>query len=293
MPVLKYHVNGFIEQLLFCIVSFTQHVALGIPPHFFKVSGKCFPLHCFVFHCVNVPPLLTILLLQIFGCLQFLVMTNKGTMHSFLKGLDLGVETECAKSKHNVCWNTLEIFSFPKCLYHDTFLPTIYDTFQLLYILASIWYVGLSNLSHCAGCTVVPVLQWGDSPSLPPRLPLLLWPIIVPHRATSPQSFTQHQSKNSVFLTQKLHVGYVTTSKSRSVSPVVSKLLPPPRRLTTLALGSPSSPHSDPSQNYQWRLMVADTFLSYSFALPVWLVISSHTQEALKLMLHIFYFFNL
>ena len=77
MPVLKYHVNGFIEQLLFCIVSFTQHVALGIPPHFFKVSGKCFPLHCFVFHCVNVPPLLTILLLQIFGCLQFLVMTNK------------------------------------------------------------------------------------------------------------------------------------------------------------------------------------------------------------------------
>ena len=233
MPVLKYHVNGFIEQLLFCIVSFTQHVALGIPPHFFKVSGKCFPLHCFVFHCVNVPPLLTILLLQIFGCLQFLVMTNKGTMHSFLKGLDLGVETECAKSKHNICWNTLEIFSFPKCLYHDTFLPTIYDTFQLLYILASIWYVGLSNLSHCAGCTVVPVLQWGDSPSLPPRLPLLLWPIIVPHRATSPQSFTEHQSKNSVFLTQKLHVGYVTTSKSRSVSPVVSKLLPPPRRLTT------------------------------------------------------------
>ena len=98
MPVLKYHVNGFIEQLLFCIVSFTQHVALGIPPHFFKVSGKCFPLHCFVFHCVNVPPLLTILLLQIFGCLQFLVMTNKDTMHSFLKGLDLGVETQSVLS---------------------------------------------------------------------------------------------------------------------------------------------------------------------------------------------------
>lgn len=43
---------------------------------------------------MNVPTLLTILLLQIFGCLQFLVMISKGTVYSFLKGLDLGVETQ-------------------------------------------------------------------------------------------------------------------------------------------------------------------------------------------------------
>ena len=59
---------------------------------FFKVPGKCFPLHCLVFHCVNIQPLLTILLLWIFGCLQFLVIISKGTMCFFLKGLYLEVE---------------------------------------------------------------------------------------------------------------------------------------------------------------------------------------------------------
>lgn len=155
-------------------VSFSQHVALGIPPHFLKVSGKCFPLHCFVFHCVNVPPLFTILLLKIFGCLQFLVLINKGTMQFLPQGSSpRSGNMGYAKSKHNICRNTLEIFSFPKRLYHYTFLPTIYDTFQLLYILTNIWYVSLSNFSHCVGCTVMAVLQCGDSPSSHQRLLLL------------------------------------------------------------------------------------------------------------------------
>lgn len=171
MPVLKYHVNGFIEQLLFAS-SFTQHLALGIPPHFLKESGKCFPLHCFVFHCVNIPPLLTILL---FGCLQFLIMINKGTVYSFLKGLNLGVETQTMLSPSIVYMlKYTRNFQFSKVVIPLYILVNNIRHFQLLYILTNIWYVSLSNFSHCVGCIVIAVLQWGDSPSLHQGLPLLL-----------------------------------------------------------------------------------------------------------------------
>lgn len=70
--------------------------------------------------------------------------------------------------------------------------------------------------------------------------------------------------------------------------------LPPLHRRTTLALCSPSSLHSDPSQDYRWCLMAADTFFWVTVLLSQydW---SSHAilLRPLKPMFNIFYFFNL
>ena len=70
--------------------------------------------------------------------------------------------------------------------------------------------------------------------------------------------------------------------------------LAPLHRLTTLALCSPSSLHSDPSQDYRWCLMAADTF----FWVTVLLSQSDWPSHAillrpLKPMFNIFHFFNL
>lgn len=159
-------------------------------------------------------------------------MISKGTVYLFLKGLDL--EWKQTMLSPSIVYVEIhsEIFSFPKWLYHYTFLSTIYDTFQLLVHTLPIFGMSVLLILVTKGCIVMAVLQWGDSPACTRDYHYCCNLSSYPTGQLVHNHVIKHQSKNSVFLTQKLHVWYVTTSKSRSVSPVVSKLLPTPHRLT-------------------------------------------------------------
>lgn len=136
MPFLSSSVS-FISQMVTILTSkldcncssmssfFHSTCCFGDSCTFFQVPGKCFSLCCSEFHWVNIHYCFLSCSYEYLWGVFAVFITNKATMHSFLKGIYLRVQMQ---SSSIVCWNSLEIPSFPKWLYHYTFPPTAYDS---------------------------------------------------------------------------------------------------------------------------------------------------------------------
>lgn len=145
---------------------------------------------------MNISPLFTSLLLWIFVFSFTVFIINKATTHWFLKGLYLAVEI------HSICWNSLEIFNFPKWLYHYTFLPTAYDTSSCCACSPTLWIISLQAIVTHSGA--FSLIQWFIELASP-RLPQLLQSIIAPCMAACPQSYTEYKLRDSCFWPRGYH----------------------------------------------------------------------------------------